>query len=321
MSDNRPIVYWDPAVDAWVYRISSIGLPLRCLAAARQEYDPLPAPDYLMAAAEAGNRWEPIVVNKLRENGWRISGTQGEVEIEIQSTPHRVIVRGHMDGRHAIDPEDGTDRILEVKSMSQRVWEKWHAHRFDDFPTYAAQLTGYMRSQGDRPAVYAVVNRDTGDLDVTRIESPPLDWDEIEHKLIMAERFAELGWLPVCQGGTPYPCSYNYLCDQREIHFAELESADEQTLLHLMQSYEEARRMEAEVKANKESIRDEIVTAMAGKEHVMASGWKASFTKASRRNLDIEALRGRLGDELDGFYKTSEYETLRVTAPKRERKP
>jgi hypothetical protein len=317
MSDNRPIAYLDPDGTA-VYRVSAIGKPLRCLAAARQGYDPLPAPDYLIRAAEEGNRFEPIVINRLRDLGWKIGGTQGVVEIVVRDQP-RVIVRGHMDAAHAIDPLDGTDRVLEVKSMSARVFDSWLVYRWERFPTYAAQLTGYM-TWARRPALYAVINRDDPDqFELLRFEEPPLAWDPIASKLLMSEHLAATEILPVCSGGSEYTCPYDYLCDRREIYFAELESGDDELLLRTAEAYREVLRMEKEIEARKDELRDELATLLGGREKASVAGWKVSRTESTRRYLDEKAIRLELGDEAKRFEKETRYHTVRVTPPKGDR--
>lgn len=315
-SDNRPIAYLDADGTA-VYRASSVGRPMRCLAAARQGFEALPAPQYLIEAAEAGSRYEPIVIHLLREQGWEISGTQGTAEIELRADP-RLIVRGHLDALHAIDPTDGTDRMLEVKSMSARVWDEWQRWRFAKFPTYAAQLTTYMEFAG-RPAVYAVINRETEELEVMRIEHPPVPFSQIVQKVLMAEALAAMEQLPVCSGGTEYTCPYDYLCDRREIYFAELESGDDELLLRAMEGYREAKRMEAEIKARIDEFKFEIREILGGREKAAVGGWRVSDVEAHTRRLDEKRLREALGQELDGYYTESSYRQLRVTPPKRDR--
>src|SRR3990172_2087138 len=112
MSDDRPMVYAEG--DSWVYLASSIGRSIRCLAAARQGYEPLPAPDFLIRAAEAGTALEPVVVAILEQRGYQITDRQATVELQPFEG---VIVRGHLDAGFVIDL-NGWGSMLEVKTMS-----------------------------------------------------------------------------------------------------------------------------------------------------------------------------------------------------------
>lgn len=314
MSDNRPIAYREG--DTIVFRASSIGKPLRCLAAALQGYDAMPAPQYLIDAAEAGNRYEQIVIDRLLDKGYQVWGQQNEVEITVSESPH-IIVRGHLDALHVIDPVEPTDRILEVKSMSARVFAKWIAHRFDDFPTYRAQLTAYM-TYADRPALYAVIERDTDDMELIPYDSPPGDWDEYARRLMVVATLADMEQLPPCEG-SEYSCPYDYLCDRLSPPvFEEVEDGSDTVLLRAIEKYEAARRAKDEIEARMADARDEITTALGPRDRVEVGGWKVSHVRAQRRSLDTRALRDRLGDEMDEFYKSTEYTQLRVQQPKEE---
>ena len=322
MSDNRPIVYYDSAVEAWVYRASSVGRSLRCLTSARQGYDPLPAPDYLIEAAEAGNKYEGIVKSRLRAEGWKIGGEQGSLDFEVKPG---VVIRGHLDGRHCLAPDDPTDRILEVKSMSQRVFDKWIMHSFDKFPEYAAQVTIYMHAEGqirrlDTPpeATYAVVNRDTDELDIRTLKTPPLEVQSIIQKVALAELFAEQSQLPVCDSASQYTCPYDYLCDRHEILFEELEDGKEKTLKQLGDKYVEALKAEKVVQENKEEIRRDIRVAMGSREKLTVPGYTFTNRGTKRRELDLVNLRKRLGDELEEFFVDKETKPSLRVYPKKD---
>src|SRR3990167_4153134 len=122
MADNRPIVYQEG--DKWVYRASAVGRTIRCLLLARKGYTPLSAPDYLEKAAEAGTHYEGIVKARLRTDGYRIGGEQRFVEIPVGD---RAIIRGHLDAGYITSASDETESepfMLEIKSMSDKVYRK-----------------------------------------------------------------------------------------------------------------------------------------------------------------------------------------------------
>lgn len=326
MSDNRQIVYYDTSVEAWVYRASSVGRSLRCLSSARQGYDPLPPPDYLVAAAEAGNRYELIVKAKMRGQGYKISGVQGNVDYEIREG---LIIRGHLDASHCLDPKDPQDRILEVKSMSKRVFGQWLLHGFGHFPEYAAQVSMYMYAEGQRrnqgtvpEAVYAVINRDTDEMEIRILREPPVTLQSIVQKVALSEQFADMSQLPVCDSASQYACPYDYLCDRHEILFEEIEDGKEATMIHLGEKYVEVLSQEKVIKDNKETLRNEIRTALGTRKKVVVPGFTFSNKKGEpKRTLNLIRLRERLGDDLDTFFDDTPVEnpTLRVS-PKKEKK-
>jgi hypothetical protein len=336
VSDSRPIVYTETDPDGeWViYRASSIGKPTRCLAAAREGAEALPAPQYLIDAAEAGNRYEGIVKERLRAEGWTIpeSEEQDIAELVLRDpTPAApgIKVRGHLDGWTAISPEDGVDTMLEVKSMSGRVFEEWVAHQFPRFPEYAAQLTCYMMATG-KPATYAVVCRDDEDgeerLLTQRVETPPVEFSTLSQKTLIVEAFYDRGSLPTCDGTSKYQCPYAYLCDSDVLTggveglFAELESGDEATMRRLIQQYAEAGRLIEELQTNQAALKADMEVTMGARKSVKLDGWLVTRVgEGTQKRLDAAALRNALGDRLDEFYKdTKRSGYISVTSPKKK---
>lgn len=321
MSDNRPIVYYDDQIEAWVYRASSAGRSIRCLTAARQGYDPLADPQYLITAAAAGNRYEKIVKDYMRADGWAIVGEQGSMDVEVAPG---VVLRGHLDAQHCLQPErgvrDDTDRMLEVKSMSKRVFADWSKWGFERFPEYATQLSVYMYAEHERrgvpvEATYAVVNRDAEveegelELDIRTIKKPPVEWTSITQKILLSEWFADQGQLPICDSQSKYSCSYSYLCDKDELLFEEIEDGSEEMLRQLAEEYDAIRKLEGDLKSRKGLVGDEIKVALGKRKKVRIPGW--SFSMSSKRNkaLDSTLLRKVLNEneiELDDYYTTTE---------------
>jgi hypothetical protein len=322
MGDDRANVYYDPLVESWVYRASSVGRSLRCLSAARQGYDPLPPPDYLVAAAEAGNRYELIAKTKLRSMGYTVAGEQGEIDYRVTDT---ALIRGHLDAAHCLVPDDDTGRILEVKSMSQRVFDKWLSYGFEKFPEYAAQVTSYMYAQAQRQgrdgyleAVYAVINRETDEMDIRVLATPPTDIQTIVQRIALAEHFASIDKLPVCDSASQYTCPYNYLCDLREILFEEVEEGTEAMLRSLGDEYTEIKKLEATIKDRLDDVKREIAKALGKREEAKIPNYTFTYKEGSRRQLNQFRLREKLGDELDDYYEDSPTKRSVRVYPKKE---
>lgn len=323
MGDNRNIVYFDPLVDSWVYRASSVGRSLRCLSAARQGYDPLPPPDYLMEAAEAGNRYELIAKTILRTRGYTVSGEQGETDYRVSDT---AIIRGHLDGSHCLTPDDSTARVLEVKSMSQRVFDQWLSYGFEKFPEYAAQVTTYMYAQAQKQgrdgymeAIYAVINRATDEMDIRVLREPPADIDSITQKVRLVENFATLNQLPVCDSASQYTCPYNFLCDRHEIIFEEIEDGADSLLKSLGDEYVEILKIEETVKDRKKDIMAQVATALGEREEHKIPQYTFTYKSSSRRSLNQLKLREKLGDELDDYYEDKVSKRSPRIYPKKEK--
>lgn len=310
MSDDRAIVYFDPKVEKWVYRASSVGRPLRCLVSARQGYTAMDPPKYLLQYAEAGNRAEIIVKAMLRAQGYRISGEQNEVMLAVGET---AVIRGHMDAEHIVDTE-GVDRPLEVKSMGKSAWEDWHRGGFANFPEYADQMTVYMHAVGEKrgqevEGFYAIYNRaNPGELITMVLKEAPSDIAAIREKVATVEAWGENG-LPQCTGAK-YACGYDYMCDRNEIQFEELESGTKEVLTQLGEEYNEIVDAMEELEIQKELKREEIRTAMGEKEKVAVSGWSFTYKKPDKpgKTLNTVKLRETLGGELDKYYEDKKVE-------------
>jgi len=307
MGDNRPIAYNESGT--WIIRASAIGRSARCLSASMQGYNPLPPPEYLMKAAAAGNRYESIVKGMLTErHGFEIVGQQDTLEVPIGPN---AIVRGHLDAWTITHPDYG-DRMLEVKSMSKRVFDKWTKSRFEGFPEYASQLAVYMRGS-DKQAIYAVICRDDDYLEILPVDEPPVQWATLVKKVRIAIQHAEAGTLPECDSTSSYTCPYDFLCDRKKAFPDEVESGTAEVLADLANEYDEIREAEAELKSRKAVVRADILTALGDRDKAQAMGWGFSLSESSRKTMNTRKLRDRLGDELDGFYDEKTSTQLRVT--------
>ena len=319
MGDDRAIVYVENGTP--IYRASSLGNPLRCLVAARAGNTPLEPPEYLVKAAAAGNEYEGIVKDRLTKEGWVIDDEQGFVEVKVplnvDGAPEYAIIRGHLDAmgiHHTDDPMD--DRMLEVKSMSTNVYDKWTRHRFDGFPTYAAQLTFYMAASG-KPSLYAVICRDTDELELIPYDTAPMDVEFLYNKVRSVEALNIQGIIPPCAGAI-YDCSYDYMCDKRDISPADLAKfGDDVALGEAIKRYDDAREQGRIVDVLKAAARDDVIAAMAGREKVDVGLTRVSYQSSERKKLNVKKLREDYDeDEFNALYDTYEVTALRVTETK-----
>jgi hypothetical protein len=305
MGDNRPIAYREG--DNLIFRASSLGRDPRCFVAALREYEPLPAPQYLIDAAEAGNRFEPIVKDMMRDEGYEISGEQGVLEWTVDDG---LIVRGHLDAETCVF--GGEDRLLEVKSMSDRRFSSWLKHGFEKMPSYAWQLSAYMHVTGKK-ATYAVINRDTNELHISDVDELLVPEVTMRRKILLVRYYYQKGEFPKCDSASEYMCPYEYMCDRLPTMFEEIESGTEEMLIRLAQEYDQVRKLEQELKAKKGSIRADMLEALGDRERVKAGTWSIVKSVSSREKFNKQAARMELGDEvLSEFYEEYDVMQLRV---------
>jgi hypothetical protein len=261
-------------------------------------YDPLPAPQYLLDAAEAGNQAEVTVKGLMRDEGYVIMGEQDTMEWEPAPG---IIVRGHFDASTCI--KDNEDRMLEVKSMSERRFQAWLKYGWEKFPMYAWQLSAYMLDTGKK-ATYAIINRETNELLIEDVDELLVDEVTMRRKVLLVKYYVEQGTYPSCQGLSEYSCPYDYMCDKQGTLFEEVESGTEEMLVRLAQEYDVARQMEADVKAKKEAIRAEILTAMGKRKQVKVGDWSiVKSVQTGRTRFNKQKARLALGDDkLSEFY-------------------
>jgi hypothetical protein len=236
--------------------MSSVGNCPRALSAERLDYPCEAAPDWLERAAEEGKKHEQWIKEELRADDIAVYGEQTEVALEF---PNFKLV-GHIDG---IVNDHGVDGLLEIKSMSQYEFDRWMRGRFEEFPSYAAQITCYQkalteqmakyqmgigeRADGPMQIRYYVKNRSSGYIDKATLTEPPANFDEIIAKLNRVEDCVRNGVLAEeeykpdsiqCRR-----CFYKSLCvPEPKI----LSAVDEKTLLEACEKWREGSLMVSE---------------------------------------------------------------------------
>lgn len=190
------------------YSASKIGGCTRMLVAERLGHKPQEPEQMLITAAEEGNRHEPWIAEDLRKLGYKVSepatcvpcGRNGlHVETELDGKR----LAGHIDRIVSFQDEimfgefkalsrfRSVDLIQAINSGPERFLR--------DFPEYAFQVAAYYHST-NWPCLYAVKNRDTGDLTVMRL-GPEfyLPVEVLRLKVESVEQWVKTGKLPLCE--------------------------------------------------------------------------------------------------------------------------
>lgn len=225
-----------------IYRMSGVGDCPRALSAEKLSYPVEEAPFWLERAAKEGNRHEIWIKEDLKEEGITVYGEQLEVRIE---EPEFVLL-GHIDG---LVNDNGTDRLLEVKTMSQYEFDRWMKDRFDGFPRNSAQLTCYMAATERKEALYLVKNRSSGYIDRTVYDFTPENIEDIIEKVriieehVQQEILVDVAYMPdsiQCKR-----CNYKNLCISEPTEF---ESIPEAILFDAAANWRTGKQLELESK-------------------------------------------------------------------------
>ena len=175
-------------MDKPVYRMSSVGHCVRALSAERLNLSHKPAPDWLERAANEGKKHELWIKEELAAVNQEVFDDQLELKLEY---PDFMLV-GHIDGKIRVN---GNVQLLEIKSMSEYEFNRWMRGKFEEFPSYAAQIACYMKGTSLLECMYLVKNRSSGYIDKAVINEPPASFDEIIATLEMIEETVTNGVL------------------------------------------------------------------------------------------------------------------------------
>ncbi len=287
--DNRPIVYRDQG--RWVYRASAIGGCPRGVLAARRGYRALPPPGWLADAAEAGHQAEPFALGWLKARGWQISAEQQVVEWPIGT---QAVVRGHIDGigHYQRDRTNRETRLVEVKSMSENVFDAWRKDGFAAFPKYAAQLTVYMTVL-KLPALYVIVRRATGDVVTQMIDSPPISPAGILRRILGMEQQVEGVEWPVCEAQYAGWCAWQYVheaVDDGGNPVAEMAGMDMEQVAALAALYDDQKAVRDQAEQALTGLKKQLVQLVGDKAKLQAGLWSVSTRANTKTKLDEAAL-------------------------------
>ncbi len=234
MGDDRAIARIEDGVV--IIRASALGMCVRALWASLEEIGAAASPEWLMEAAERGNRYEKAMNKKLRGEGYVIISEQEEVEYWV--IPGKLKVLGHTDGVVCLPASKNGDvnhsdvlmnRLLEIKSMSPNVFKAWMADGFLSKPNNAWQLGVYMAATR-LPAHYICVRaheeandlgqlaidkhvmEETTAIDIRDITVPPRTEAEIKAKAMAVYKAWKVGVMLPCE--EVFPCPFYFLHDE-----------------------------------------------------------------------------------------------------------
>lgn len=197
-----------------IIRASAIGSCETALIHSLLGQTPAAPPESMQRRFDDGHLHEPAILDYLRGLGWEIWDDQDTVAVPVSQG---IVIVGHVDGLTTNVAQE--KYVVECKSMSEMMFRLWKSHGIDAFPRYAMQISLYMRGTG-RPALYAVKNKNSGEIDVCKFWDEPYSIAKLKAKAIRVVRLAKAGEVPDCQKPYDFPCPFFHL------HPAEVEPGD-----------------------------------------------------------------------------------------------
>lgn len=305
-SDNRPIAYTE---GSRIYiRASAVGGSSHCIAAALAGIDPVPHTEKTKQYMAEGVLHEPAIMSYLGTQGWmlhNIGRDQAELDIPITS---RLIVRCHPDGLATanIDMDHGVTRgmkcVVEAKAMSEGVFDTYSKKGFDEFYRYAVQLSLQMQGTG-LPGLFAIKNRNTGEVRWQVFHDPPVAFSEIKKRLLLVEKRARNGELnPLKEKCSSFPCTYFFLHDDEPAP-----TAVDEVLDNLAEMVDRARERRKLAEDMEKEAKRRITAQMGDREKVRTARWSVTMVSGHSSRFDREKAEGELGVNLEPFYSRKEY--------------
>jgi len=319
--------------DHFIYRASAVGVCPTALVAAmmgmeEQRYERTQT--ILDNAAGQGNLLEDHVLERLAEMGYRITARQLSMELEVLPD---VVIRGHVDGVAGGGPNLREPAGVEVKTMSKDRFAKWMGSGGDlsddgDFGRYGWQESvyweGLRRDHGIGQYVYAVIDRNSGQLDVRVFEEPVVPWRQIRRKIIDVQRWVGRDELPPCEttnSGEKFFCAYPMLHDMGEDD--DVGVVDDLTAAvvgGLAERYEELSvkvRIGRDAEGERKEIGQQLMRHVPRGASMKVGKYRVTGTGGSSPYADWRAIAEDMGLGLDEakqrYEKRREYEYPRVT--------
>lgn len=330
MADNRPPVYEENGI--WVYRASALGMCVRALVGiARDGYDEALSKDrkdLLERSADEGNLHEEGVREKLFREGYQIISTQDIAEIEVMPG---VIIRGHTDGVLA-PPDGGGNQLLEVKSMSNKVFDRWIKNGFEGFGKYAYQISAYMQANPDLDVLYYAKRREDGfpNTQIIKAGEPPISWKDIRKKVLTVESHRrKRASFPDCDLGKQdqWWCPLWYLHDETEPDIEEMTDEDQAVLADIIPERMRLKDIEdagKEAEKERKALDKEILNLMGKTDKTIVKidedSYQITQVNSGGTNWDHTKLQSDLGEEALRYQSSYRYKYPKITKKKRQMK-
>lgn len=315
MGDERPIAYIEG--ETVIYRASSVGhVCIAQLVAARLGYVPVPPPAFLQERFDEGTDAEPVVLARMADEGWEISGEQAEYHLEIAAG---VKVRMHLDAI-GVDPMLGGKCVVEVKAFGPDYWDQFTKHGLKSFEGYAWQTSIQMHATG-LPLAFVVVRKpdrakgeamdrsllSTAEIVVERAEEPLIPLGHIKAKVMKAEMYARKSELPPC-AGDKFPCSFPYLHEGT----TERDEVEDRLLDAAADYLEECRMNKSAWEEKEKAARARVIEVLGDRDKVATKRFDVARVKSVRKGLDRKGLE-KAHPEIAAEYATeTETEQIRV---------
>ena len=184
-----------------VYTMSSLGHCGRALSATRLGLPKDPDPEYLTRAAVEGQRHEQFIREDLANLGWTVSPEQycqdcDRYGMHLELVKYGITLRGHADGI-AIKEGESQSYLCEFKALGKNSFSAYKNHGLNSFKRYRYQITAYQQFFG-LPILYVVKSRDTGEMIVRVLETPPEEMEDVWNRITAIESCAGEGVLFPC---------------------------------------------------------------------------------------------------------------------------
>lgn len=255
MGDDRPPVYFDPDVDRWVYRASSLGRCDRELVLWRQGQEGFLTPDWMQTRFDEGHEFERRILDTYLSKGEGRELRDHQTQVAIAVGKH-AMVRGSIDGW-----DSTSNTVVDAKFLGPDLFKKLQAG-IRAFPSYAWQQAVYAHGMGAEQVCLAMALKDVeGDGDERKVVGIAdyfelwVDLDElpsvpeIKARVMRLEKMAAGTDLPACPDPTPFPCPFHHFHDDK---FVEVTDDLLVAKIHRAQSLNaQARREERDAKAHK----------------------------------------------------------------------
>lgn len=335
--DNRPSCYMDQRKDEHgnptgepfpVYRISALGGCPKSLGRMFEAGHVMDKrPWGLNKAAGGGNMWEQEAIAWLEGMGVAFSGEQNEIEIPVG----KCVLRGHIDGianvprataeylaqpamfaslsRHldALTVDRGL--LFEAKEMNAERFDLYSKQGLAGFPSYALQLSLYLKATGLAGALYVVGLRGRMSMDAGKdyhVHYIPATSKHLPSFAVAVRQVAEIekhrkaGTLAPCNGKA-FWCPFKQgekLCEvdakgkpaAKVIHRPDLEELIvEERQAKLIADYYGSRHgaLNARLKAE---LRKSVVSANGQKLSITTDNPKVSIGQTWRSNFSTKLL-------------------------------